>query len=90
MPWYRRMAWYFLHITLVLVMGRLQPAVFIQSVGRTESSGCAGVLSFEDMTKLLQEQVYILNTHLEGQGEHPVFRLESLTQQVYVTHPFQL
>merc|ERR1719231_1154232 len=35
-----------------------------------------------DIERLLQEQVFILNTHLESQGEPPVFHLDNLMQQV--------
>ena len=45
-------------------------------------------MHLREMLSLLrakQEQVFILNTHLEAQGEQPVFQLDNLMQQVYVT-----
>lgn len=35
-----------------------------------------------DFQQFLQEQVFILNTHLESQGEQPVFITENLLEQV--------
>ena len=36
----------------------------------------------ENFEHFLQEQVFILNTHLESQGEQPVFVMENLMAQV--------
>eukprot|EP01050_Picozoa_sp_SAG11_P003742 SAG11_NODE_219_length_12168_cov_5.600083_3_plen_722_part_00 len=41
-----------------------------------------GRIKPDDIERLLQEQVFILNTHLESQGEAPVFHLDNLMQQV--------
>jgi hypothetical protein len=41
-----------------------------------------GRINVADFQRLLQEQVFILNTHLESQGEQPCFATENLMEQV--------
>ena len=41
-----------------------------------------GKIRVENFELFLQEQVFILNTHLESQGEQPVFVMENLMAQV--------
>ena len=41
-----------------------------------------GKVRVENFEHFLQEQVFILNTHLESQGEQPVFVMENLMAQV--------
>ena len=40
-----------------------------------------GRIKVADFQQFLQEQVFILNTHLESQGEQPVFAVENLLEQ---------
>ena len=66
-------------IGLSLIAVRALCCGYLLAYADTDQDGKVRVENFE---QFLQEQVFILNTHLEGQGEQPVFAMENLMAQV--------
>ena len=72
------LCWHWIGWILNVCMCACAAATWLSSAD-TDQDGKVRVENFEHF---LQEQVFILNTHLESQGEQPVFAMENLMAQV--------